>query len=142
MRFPHKGHASWVSHPITGYEWQVDDPPADNDPTAGTAETAPPAEEAQPPAPEDAQTDAVFPTVNGVRILVTNRVSAAKKEVLLPIGTTYPDMFEAVRSAFDKPIPVTIKLWYPFNEEPVNFGPRRILTKNWHDRKLLVYFYR
>ena len=101
---------------------------------------------------EKLKADAVFlagrrpiPTLNGKRclgILVTNRVSAVEKEVLLPIEATYPDMFEAVRSAFDKPIPVTIKLWYAFNEEPVNFGPRRRLTTKWHDRKLLVYFYR
>ena len=58
-----KGHAvnpsgkTWVCDPITGDEWQVDDPPADNDPTAGTAETAPPAEEAQPPARDEAEVD-------------------------------------------------------------------------------------
>ena len=61
-------------------------------PEAATAETAPAAAEAQPPVPDDAQTDTVFPTVNGVRclrILVTHIVSAVEKEVLLAWDATY-----------------------------------------------------
>ena len=97
---------------------------------------------------DDAQTDAVFLTVNGVRclrILVANSVSAVEKEVWLPWDATYPDMFDAVRTVFDvhtKGFPVSMSLWYASNWEPVNFWPHRLLTGIWHDRKLLVYFYR
>ena len=124
-------------------EWHVLNSTGDAPPPAATAPTAPAAEEAQPPAPDDAQTDAVFPTVNGVtllRILVTNRLSGVEKEVLLPMRTNYLDLWHAVRKAFNVPITVTIQLCYASNEKRVKLWPRRRLTRKWHDTKLLVYF--
>ena len=108
--------------------------PRDREPLAVTAEKAAEAAARQVRLAFDPQS---------LRILVTNRVSAVEKKLLLHWNADYHDLFVAVRSAFDGPTrgtPVSMQLWDASNLEPVYFLPYIRLTRIWQDRKLLVYF--